>query len=355
MSNIEDYLKEMSVVIDRKIMAWIPRKYDKESLWRTFGKPAYEYSEDAINECFAKPFWDLLDRGGKRWRPALMLLIAEALGKKSADILDFVVIPEVVHNGTLMVDDIEDRSDLRRGKPCTYKLFGTDVAINTGNMMYFLPMTVLMKNQEKIGLEKTNKIFGIYTQEMINLSYGQAMDIAWHNGMCSADRLSENEYLQMCAFKTGTLARMAAKIGAVLAGADDKTVGRVGKFAEAIGIAFQIQDDILNIAPTEKWGKEFGEDIKEGKRTLIVIHALNKVSKQDRERLIKILGEHTSYEKRLAEAIDIIKASGAVEYAKEFSRKLVKASWNDIDKFLPESKAKTLLKDFAYFLIERKI
>ncbi|MFH1106099.1 MAG: polyprenyl synthetase family protein [Candidatus Aenigmatarchaeota archaeon] len=354
MGAIEDYLKETSVVVNRKIEEWIPRKYGKSALAQTFGKPSYEYCEEAMNECFAKPFWDLLDRGGKRWRPALMLLIAEALGKDQKGILDFVVIPEVVHNGTLMVDDIEDRSDLRRGKACTYKLFGTDVAINTGNMMYFLPMAVLMRNEKKIGAEKTNGIFEAWTQEMINLSYGQAMDIAWHNQLCD-DNVSEAQYLQMCAFKTGTLARMAAKIGAILAGADSRIVEKVGKFAESVGIAFQIQDDILNIAPSEGWGKEFGEDIKEGKMTLMVIHTLKKASARDRERLMKILGEHTSDRKKLAEAMGIIKASGAVEYAKEFSRKLVKASWDDVESNLKESKAKSLLKEFAYFLIERKI
>jgi geranylgeranyl diphosphate synthase type I len=102
------------------------------------------------------------------------------LGKNPEDFVDFAIIPEVIHNGTLMVDDIEDSSEFRRGKPCTYKIYGLDIAINAGNAMYYLPLLPLIKNKEKISKEKLCKIYEIYVQEMINLSLGQAMDISWH-------------------------------------------------------------------------------------------------------------------------------------------------------------------------------
>ncbi len=218
----------------------------------------------------------MLDRGGKRWRPALFLLICEALGKKAKDYLDFAIIPEVVHNGTLVIDDIEDSSDVRRGKPCTYKIFDIDIAVNAGNAMYYLPLLPLMEKRKEIPVEKLTDIYQIYVQEMINLSVGQAMDIAWHRSLANADQISEEDYMQMCAYKTGTLARMAAKLAAVIAGADGQLVEKLGHFAESIGIAFQMQDDILDLT-----GKEFavkkgclGGDITEGKRSLLVIHTL---------------------------------------------------------------------------------
>ena len=92
----------------------------------------------------------MLDRGGKRWRPALFLLICEALGNDSDYCLDFSIIPEVIHNGTLVIDDIEDASELRRGKPCTYKIFQMDIAVNAGNAMYYLPLLPLMMQKAKI-------------------------------------------------------------------------------------------------------------------------------------------------------------------------------------------------------------
>ncbi|MEM2463899.1 MAG: polyprenyl synthetase family protein, partial [Candidatus Bathyarchaeia archaeon] len=267
------------------------------------------------------------------------------------------IIPEVVHNGTLMIDDIEDSSEYRRGKPCTYKIYGLDIAINAGNAMYYLPLLPLMENREKIGAEKLAKIYEIYVQEMINLSLGQAMDVAWHKGLANADQISEEDYLQMCAYKTGTLARMAAKIAAVLADADDELVEKLGLFAESIGVAFQIQDDVLDLTGEEfaekKGGR--GQDITEGKRTLMVIHTLKVANAEDRRRLIEILNMHTTDQKLRDEAIAIMQKYGSIDYAKNFAKRIVEESWRNVEKLLPPSDAKEKLNAFAKFLIERKI
>jgi geranylgeranyl diphosphate synthase, type I len=104
-----------------------------------------------------------------------------------------------------------------------------------------------MVNRDKLTAEAQRNVYEIYVQEMINLSMGQAMDIAWHRSLANADNLSEQDYLQMCAYKTGTLARMSAKMAAVLSGADGKLVEKLGRLAECIGVAFQMQDDILDL------------------------------------------------------------------------------------------------------------
>lgn len=363
-SEIEKLLKEKSKIIDEVIKKYIPKKYDKDSLESTLGKPTYRYNLEAPNKAIAEPVWEFLERGGKRWRPALFLLIIEALGRDPNKFVDLVIIPELVHNGTLMIDDIEDSSDMRRGKPCTYKLFGVDVAINVGNALYYLPLLPLIKNKPNLPKETLLKLYEIYSQEMINISFGQATDIAWHKGLAGADNLTEDEYLQMCAYKTGTLARMSGKMAAVLAGAEDKTIEIIGNLVESIAVAFQIQDDILNISgDLEKikhgdlsdLGKEFGEDIKEGKRTLLVIHTLKNADEKDRKRLIEILNMHTSDINLIVEAVEIIKKYGSFEYAKKVARTIIKEAWDMSDKILPPSEAKEKLKSFANFLIEREI
>ena len=355
--NIEKLLKEKAPLINKAIEKYIPRIFSKKALIFKLNPPRYSYNIEAINKAVAEPIWEFLDRGGKRWRPTLFLLICEALGKNPEDFVDYAIIPEVVHNGTLMIDDIEDASEYRRGKPCTYKIYGLDVAINAGNSMYYLPLLPLMENREKIGAEKLAKIYEIYVQEMISLSLGQATDIAWHKGLANADEIDEKDYLQMCAYKTGTLARMAAKIAAVLADAGDELVEKLGRFAESIGVAFQIQDDILDLTGEEfaikKGGR--GQDITEGKRTLIVIHTLKVANSEDRRRLIEILKMHTSDQKLRDEAIAIMQKYGSIEYAKNFARKIVRESWKDVERLLPESEAKEKLNAFAQFLIERKI
>jgi len=354
---MERFLEEKAAIIDKIIEKYIPRKFSEKAILFKLNPPQYACNLEALNKTIAEPIWEFLDRGGKRWRPALFLLICEALGKKSENFADFAIIPEVIHNGTLMVDDIEDASEFRRGKPCTYKIYGLDIAINAGNAMYYLPLLPLLERRDTISSEKLGKVYEIYVQEMISISLGQAMDIAWHRGLADADRISERNYLQMCAYKTGTLARMAAKIAAVLADANGELVEKLGRFAESIGVAFQMQDDILDIT-----GKEFaekkgglGQDITEGKRSLIVIHTLKVATAEDKKRLVKILNLHTSDRKLTDEAIGIIKKYDSVEYVKQFARKMVEESWNEAKKLLPETKAKEKLNAFANFLIERKI
>jgi len=354
---IVGFLEEKAHIIDKYIEKYLPRKFSEDSLIFKVSPPRYRLDLKALDKAIAEPFWEFLDRGGKRWRPTLFLLICEALGADPKEFLDFAVIPEVIHNGTLIADDIEDQSDLRRGKPCTFRLFGLDIAVNLSNLMFFLPMLTLIINKKKISPEKANKVYEIYVKEMVNLSLGQAIDIAWHRGLISPYEISEQQYLQMCLFKTGTLARMAAKMACVLTGADEKILEKMGRFAESLGVAFQIQDDILDLIGEEfaKGKGGLGKDITEGKLTLMVIHTLQNAEDYDRQRLIQILEAHTRDGQQRREAISIIKKYGSIEYAKKIAADMVKDSWGEADMVLPPSEAKEKLRKLANYLIERKI
>lgn len=355
--SFEEFLEENAAMVNRAIEKYIPRTLSKNAILFRVSQPRYAYNLRALNKAIVDPIWEFLDRGGKRWRPALFLLICETLGKKLPDFVDFAIIPEVVHNGTLMVDDIEDASEYRRGKPCTYKIYGLDIAINAGNAMYYLPLLPLVENKGKVSQRKIARVYGVYAQEMINLSLGQAMDIAWHRGLANADEISEEEYLQMCAYKTGTLARMAAKIAAVLCDANEPLVEKLGHFAESLGIAFQMKDDVLDLTSaqfTKKKGGR-GQDITEGKRSLPVIHTLRVSNTRDRKRLIQILNMHTSDQKLKDEAIATMQKYDSIEYVKRFAKRILKRSWNEVEQLLPASEASEKLKTFAEFLIERRI
>jgi len=354
---IEELLGKQASRINDAIEKYIPREFESNSTIFILNPPSYICDFEALNKTIADPIWEFLDRGGKRWRPVLFLLVCEALGKNPEDFLDFALIPEVIHNGTLMIDDIEDSSELRRGKPCTYHVFGTDIAINAGNAMYFLPLLAVLKKGNELGQAKIKSLYEIFIQEMINLSLGQAMDIAWHRGIANADKITEEHYLQMCAYKTGTLARMAARMASVVAGANSDLIDKLGRFAEAVGIAFQMQDDILDLSGGEFAGKKGarGMDITEGKRSLMVIHTLKKSKPKDRERLIEILNAHTNDQKLRDEAITIMKNYDSIEYTKKFAKRLVRESWSEVSRLLPSSAAKEKLRAFATYLIEREI
>ena len=354
MEDIMRFLEEKKNMIDSKIREHFPEKIGIDYLERILGKTRYEYDFDSINKCITDPVWNILGRGGKRWRPVLFLLVAKAMGTDVEKIQDFVVIPEIIHNGTLMVDDVEDMSELRRGEPCIHKIYGEDVAINTSNFMYYIPLAILIKKRDEFDPRTLLRVYEIYTREMINLGIGQGLDIWWHKG--KADGVTEKQYLQMCSCKTGTLARMAAKMAVALSGGSGEQEEKIGRFAESIGVAFQIQDDILS-ASGERFQekKGYGDDITEGKRTLMVIHALKKASEKDRILLLKILDMHTRDMKLIKEALGILQKYKSIEYAKGVAKDLVSRAWKEVDPMLPESDAKEKLKAFADFLVERDI
>jgi geranylgeranyl pyrophosphate synthase len=350
--DIDSYLQGEKELIDSVLEKYVPREFKKKDLKNLLGKEKYSFDINSA-EAISEPVWDFLDRGGKRWRPALFLLLTEALRGDINKVLDFVALIELVHNGTIIIDDIEDNSSIRRGKPCLHKIYGEDIAINAGNALYFIPLKIIINSDFDISIKE--KAFEIYSQEMINLHFGQSMDIFWHKG--KKKEITEKQYLQMVSLKTGTLARLSARLAALLSGKDEDTQEILGKMAETIGIGFQIQDDILDMTAKEreKFGKAFGNDITEGKRSLMVIRVLEIGDEKDKKRLLKILDSHTKDKDMIKEAIGILEKYNAVNYAKNLARKMLKEAWKDAEKVLDESEAKKTLESFMEYLIERDV
>jgi len=194
----------------------------------------------------------------------------------------------------------------------------------------------------------------MYSQELLNVHLGQGLDIFWHQGKKNP---TIAEYLQMCSYKTGVLARLSARLGALLSGASDEFIYNIGRFAEAIGVAFQIQDDLLNISG-EEFAKKIdvmGEDIHEGKRSLMVLHCLQHATKEKADRLIYILNLKTNDVSLIKEAVELMKSTDSLDYAKKIAAQIVTEAWREIEKLLPENKTKEKLRVFANYLISRNL
>ncbi len=351
--DIMNLLKEKKPLIDREMEKVLPRKASKEWLAGALGKTGYAYGEKTVSREFNEPVWEFLDRGGKRWRPALLLSSCKAVGGSEKEALPFSPLPELIHNGTIIVDDVEDGAEMRRGKKTMHLLHGVDTAVNNGNALYFAPLLLLYRNPENLEAEKRIKVYDLYAEEMLRVSIGQAMDIHWHKGKSS---VNEKAYLQMCVYKTGVLARFSAKLGGILGNGKKREINALGKFGESLGIGFQIQDDILNIAPaSEEWGKEIGEDIREGKRTLLVLRALEELELQHSKELLRILDSHTKKRSEIEKAVELIKGTDAIEYARQKSSGIVKKSWKELEKVLRDNEGKRELKAFAEFAVNREI
>ncbi len=355
MTELISFLEKNKELIDKTIEKYTPRKIDEAYLEWLAGPTGYKYEIDSIQKCIIDPIWNLLDRGGKRWRPSFFILITESLGKKADDLIDFAIIPELIHNGTLIIDDVEDDSDKRRNKPTIHQIYGTDVAINVGNALYYIPMKIMCEKKDVADSNMMSCAYEAYVQEMANLSLGQAMDIWWHKG--KNENVTIEQYLQMCAYKTGTLARLTAKLAVILSHGTKEQEQKISKFAESVGIGFQIQDDILDVTTSQrdKFGKSFGNDIHEGKRTLMVIHAVNNACETDKKRLIAILNKHTRDKSEINEALAILTKYDSIEFAKNTAKRIIEDAWSEVDTILPESESKHMLSEFATYLIERDI
>ncbi|MDO8427979.1 MAG: polyprenyl synthetase family protein [Candidatus Diapherotrites archaeon] len=352
--NIKHELEAIKPWINREMERIIPRQITEDWMKLTLGPAAYKYDIQTLQEEFAVPVWDFLDRGGKRWRPALMLWSCGSVQGKIEDALMFTPLPELIHTGTLIADDVEDKSEVRRGKPAIHVLYGLDTAVNNSGALYFLPQVLLYRNMGHLSAEKRLALFEVIGEEMFRASMGQAMDIHWHNH--KRYDLTEEHYLQMCAYKTGVLARMSAKIGVILGNGSLEQINVLGKFAESIGVGFQIQDDILNLFPaSQEWGKAVGDDITEGKRTILVLRALQLAPAKEKEELIQILKSHTRNEFEIIRAIEIIKKTGAVEYSLKRAEDIVIESWRNVENQLAESVFKQKLKALAEFVVQRKV
>lgn len=352
--DFESYLKVRAEFINTKIKEYLQVRSSDQYIETLLGKALYKYNNEAITESVLKPAWYLLELGGKRWRPVLMLLIIEALGKNPDDYIEFSVIPEVVHNATLVHDDIEDSSETRRGAPSVYVKYGIDVALNLGDFLFYFPVVALL-DSKKLSMEVKNKMLSIYTREMLRVTIGQATDIAWHRGLVDSSKITQDNYLEMVYDKTGVLARMASQMAGALCGADDQMVEDLGLFGATIGVAFQLQDDVLNLYESKVASSKggVGDDITEGKITMLVIHTLRNANQKDKSRLVAILGMHTRDRSLINEAISIITKYKAREYSEKLQETIVKDAWGKIEKKLKPSEAKDRLKQLTEFLILR--
>ena len=277
------------------------------------------------------PALELIRRGGKRWRPLLLVMAARAFGREDGA-LSLSPLVEIAHSGSLIVDDIEDGAEKRRGGPAIHLLYGVDAAVNDANLLYFLPAALIDEFAESPALRLA--LHSRYAFHLRRLHLGQAMDIEWHRRDGFVPR--EDEYLSMCRLKTGVLARAAAELGALAAGAPEGEAEALGLVFESVGVAFQILDDAKNLRAGLP-GKARGDDIVEGKKSLPVILACAREG-----RLAAELAACFAAARRkgmgapeIEEAIGMIERQGGVEESLARARVLLAQSRSSLAALLP--------------------
>ena len=352
---MQDVFAEWKPAIDETIEEIVPRVIDEAYMQDFFGEATYGYQPRAIQQALSDPLWELLDRGGKRWRAILFLLVVEALGDQPEEYMEYACVPEILHNGTIVVDDVEDEAKKRRGEAALHHIFGTDIALNAGNAMYFIPLKIIDDVRCDLNDERRLAVYDMLTHELNRTHLGQGMDICWHNQ--KEITVDEQHYLEMCACKTGCLARIVVRLAAIVTGQPTAVEHRLARYAEEMSIAFQISDDVLDIEHTldqaGDFGKEFGNDIREGKKTLMIIYTADRAPPEDVARLEEILWADENTEDEIIEAIDVMQRVDALEYARERARKLSAQSRSHLDDLDLEPEAEQHMRDLTRFVVER--
>jgi len=358
--DIQDYLGRMADDVDARLAAFFPRRFELADVERFVGAAHWQHEPDAYTATIAAPAWDLIDRSGKRWRPLFGILLLEVMGVPSGPYEELIcAMTELIHAGSLIVDDIEDHSAMRRGGPAIHHHYGTDIALNAGNSLYFLP-TVSLINHRLLSPEQRLAIHEIKERVCIEAHCGQATDIYWSRTLSSTElerRLDndiENRLLQMYALKTAAASRGVAEVAAVVAGAEPATRRCAAEFGRAIGIAYQIIDDVHNFSRDPDWSKNCGEDLEGGKLTFVLVNALRQLASKKRERLARILCDPVlrADPATLDEGIELVGSSGALTRCREHAQTLLNSAWHEFAAVVPSTEAKIMLHALCLKLVD---
>jgi geranylgeranyl diphosphate synthase type I len=291
--------------------------------------------------------WDLLDRGGKRFRPALTFLACECVGGRREDAIGAAAAIELLHNMTLVHDDIEDQSELRRGKPCLHKIYGVPVAINVGDAMLIKVFEIA--NSSKIPEDRCQRLVAKIADRAYGITWGQAFEF----GMWKQKEFTEQNVIRLLRYKTGALTALSTEAGAIAGGGSQEQLEILGEFGETVGIAFQIVDDLLNVTgDVKEYGKEIGGDIREGKKTVLAAHLLRAASPQDKKTFSRLLGKKKVTKNEIRRVIRLYERYGSIEYAKAQAKGHLENAMGALNR-LPASEARNSLSSIADFLVSR--
>jgi geranylgeranyl diphosphate synthase type II len=297
-------------------------------------------------------------RKGKALRPALCVASCRAQGGHLEAVLPTAAVLELYHNAFLIHDDVEDGSERRRSEETLHRLHGVPIAVNVGDGILALTMEPLLDNIERIGLGRALRILRLVARMARESAEGQMMELDW---VRRADwSQTDKSYVRMVYKKTTWYTFLAPLLsGAIAAGVEEARMRALARFATPLGIAFQIQDDVLNlVADEERYGKEIDGDLWEGKLTLVLLHALRSASEDDRDEARRILGtpRPAKTEAEVAFLRALVIRTGALDAALQVARaraRRARRSFERLARELAPSVHRDFLAALVDFVVER--
>ena len=334
-ADFQEYLDQYAGVIGDLVNRYIPHG-DHPDMDRYLYGPLMKYSKN----------------GGKRHRPLIALAGCLVVGGDMNKAISSAAAIEHFHTAALIHDDIADEAELRHGEPCLHLSEGLGLALNMGDLGLSLVNGTVINDPALDNAVKVRVVTELIEMTRRTIE-GQAMDIGWARD--ARYDITPEDYLIMATHKTAHYSgAVPLAIGAIVGGGTEAQIEGLRNFGLDTGLAFQIQDDLLNlIGEEESTKKDFRSDITEGKRTLIVVHALHHGTEQQRARLVEILSNKEKNPDVLAEAVEIMQETGSIEYARNYAQNLTSISKNRLLGVVDPSPARDLLVSMADWFVNR--
>lgn len=301
---------------------------------------------------------DYPQRPAKGIRPFLCVATCRAMGGEERKALLTAACIELFQHWVLIHDDIEDGSELRRGMPTLHKKYNTSLAINTGDALHARMWGALLENEKILGEKLSISIMREFSNMVNKTTEGQHMELSW----IASNRwdITEKDYMDMCIRKTSWYTVIGpCRMGAMIAGAQEKTLSELEAMGKKLGVGFQIQDDALNLTANKSlYGKESSDDILEGKRTLIMIKLLGSASQEEKEKIASIMSKRR--EEKTAEDVEyiisMVNRYKAIDYARNLARSLVEEALKTMDSinWMGDKEYVSMLRELSLFMVERK-
>jgi len=306
-------------------------------------------------ELLYKMMRDYPERGGKGMRPFICVTSCRAFGGGEDDVLLTAASLEIFQNWILIHDDIEDGSELRRGAPALHRKYDWTLALNTGDALHGRMWQALLRNRERLGGERTLDVMDEFARMINETTEGQQMELSW---VVSKNwRISEEDYYRMCTKKTSWYTVISPmRLGGIAAGADPQTLGALIDAGTTLGVAFQIHDDVLNLSAGAKYGKQYADDLLEGKRTLILIRLLQVGTREEKQRMIELFAMPREERKaHLDEILEMIERYKVLTFANERASHLLDEALATLRtiRWPGEREAVQRLEEIARYSVER--
>lgn len=285
-----------------------------------------------------------LSIGGKRIRPVMCLMGCELFGEIPEEAWNVAIAIELFHNFTLIHDDIMDAATLRRGMETVHTKYNSSTALLCGDVM----MIKAYQYINKIGLEHLKAVLEVFNKTAAEVCEGQQLDMDFEQ----QSNVLLDDYLQMISLKTSVLLAASLQLGAIIGGAGEANCKNIYAFGLHLGLAFQIQDDYLDaFGDPEKFGKDVGGDIRQNKKTFLLLHALQ-VASPEQKATIELLMQ-TNPTDKVAQMLEVFRACNVDAWAKELKKQYLSKAYEYFDEIAVTATRKTALKDLASFLIQR--